>query len=107
MLTLSTRSLRDLTHDPATGCYSARVDLIFREAPDEPEQKASLRATLTLPHRARFNHIEAALLDEAERLLRIRLHALGAGPKNIFAPRRHVIVMPERQAPQQPAQQAA
>ena len=98
MLTLSTRSLRDLTHDPASGRYSARVDLTFREAPDDPDQRASLRVTLTMPHRARFNHVEAALLDEGERLLRLRLLALGEGPKNIFAPRRHVIVVPQRQA---------
>jgi len=98
MLTIATRILRDVTHDPTASRFSGRVDLTFREAPDDAPRRASLLVRVALPHRARFSHVEAALLDEAERRLRLRLAELDEGPANIFAPRRHVIVVPDRHA---------
>ena len=98
MLTITSRTLRDVVFDPAGKRVLGRVEIAFRDAHDDQPQQARLRVHLTLPPRSRFTQIEAALLDEGERQLRQRLAACGAGPANIFAPRTHVVMAPQKKA---------
>ncbi|MEY4983487.1 MAG: hypothetical protein RIR62_1753 [Pseudomonadota bacterium] len=98
MLTITSRALREVTFDPAGNLFLGRVEVAFRHAPDEPRHEARLLVRLALSHRSRFHQIETALLDEAERQLRQRLAQHDEGPKNIFAPRVHVVVAPARKA---------
>lgn len=98
MLTITSRALREVTFDPAGNMFLGRVEIAFRDAHDEPLQQARLLVRLSLPHRSRFNQIETALMDEAERQLRLRLAENGEGPKNIFAARVHVVVAPASKA---------
>jgi hypothetical protein len=98
MLTITSRALREVVFDPAGNQFLGRVEIAFRDAADEPAHQARLLVRLSLPHRTRFNHIETALLDEAEAQLRRRLATATQGPRNIFAPRNHVVAAPQRQA---------
>lgn len=84
MLSVTSRILREVSFDPAENRFLGRVELAFQGAADEAPLTARLSVGVTLPPRARFTQIEAALLDEAQRLLIARLATLDPGPSNLF-----------------------
>lgn len=98
MLTLTSRRLRDVTFDPAGTRFLGRVEIAFHDSTDAAPLTARLRVSVSAAPRSRYAHIEAALLDEAERELRLRLAKLPQGVTNIFAPVTHTVVAPARQA---------
>lgn len=85
MLTITSRLLREVSYDPAEQQFLGRVELAFQDNPKDPPHVARLTVAQVLPHRTRFAQVEAALLDAAERELRLRLARMIAGPVNIFA----------------------
>ncbi len=85
MLSITSRILREVSFDPAGNRFLGRVELSFQDDADDPPHLARLMVSIALPHRARYPQIEAALLDAAERELRLRLARLHPGPSNIFA----------------------
>lgn len=88
MLSFTSRILREVSFDPAENRFLGRVELAFQDPSDEAPLTARLSVAVTLPPRARFTQIEAALLDEAERRLTARLAQLDPGPSNLFRDRR-------------------
>ncbi len=84
MLSITSRVLREVSFDPAGNRFLGRVELSFQDDADDPPHVARLEVAITLPHRARFPQIEAGLMDEAERELRLRMAGLHPGPSNIF-----------------------
>ena len=85
MLSITSRTLREVSFDPAGNRFLGRVELAFQDDADEPPHLARLAVHAILPPRARYQQIEDALLAEAERELRLRLARLHPGPTNIFA----------------------
>jgi hypothetical protein len=86
MLTLTSRKLRDVTFDPAETRFHGRVEITFHDSTDDAPFTARISVAVSGAPRSRYAHIEAALLDEAERDLRLRLARLPSGVTNIFAP---------------------
>lgn len=84
MLTITSRTLREVAFDPAGNKFLGRVELTYAESELDPPQIARITARLTLPSRSRYPQIESAMLAEAERQLRLRLAMLDSGPVNIF-----------------------
>lgn len=85
MLSITSRSLREVSFDPAGNRFLGRVELSFQDDADDQSHVARLAVSIALPYRARFPQIEAALIEEAERELRLRMAQLHPGPSNIFA----------------------
>lgn len=84
MLSITSRSLREVSFDPAGNRFLGRVELSFQDGVDDPPHIARLVVSIVLPHRSRYPQIEAALLNAAERELRLRMAGLHPGPSNIF-----------------------
>lgn len=84
MLSITSRILREVSFDPAGNRFLGRVELSFQDVTDDPPHLARLEVGIPLPYRSRYPQIEAALLEAAERELRLRLAALHPGPSNIF-----------------------
>lgn len=85
MITIHGRSLREVLFDAADETFLGRVEIRFSDAGCDMVQRAHIVVTAKLARRTRFGAVEAAMMEEGERLLRARLSRLDNPGPNIFA----------------------